>query len=122
MFDVNDFKSINDNFGHAKGDQAIRVIGDILFKSMPDGGMPIRYAGDEFVVLLSNVSQEQVNATIAEINANIAAFNASSAEPFKLSIAIGQARLGLDENVEEFLSNMDAAMYAEKRKYHMEHK
>ena len=122
MFDVNDFKSINDNFGHAKGDQAIRVIGDILFKSMPDGGMPIRYAGDEFVVLLSNVSQEKVNATIAEINANIAAFNASSAEPFKLSIAIGQARLGLDENVEEFLSNMDAAMYEEKRKYHMEHK
>ena len=118
MFDVNDFKSINDNFGHAKGDQAIRVIGDILFKSMPDGGMPIRYAGDEFVVLLSNVSQEQVNATIAEINANVAAFNASGAEPFKLSIAIGQARLGLDEDVEKFLSNMDAAMYEEKRKFH----
>ena len=118
MFDVNDFKSINDNYGHAKGDQAIRVIGDILFKSMPDGGMPIRYAGDEFVVLLSNVSQEQVNATIAEINANIATFNASDDEPFKLSIAVGQARLGLDENVEDFLSNMDAAMYEEKRKFH----
>jgi predicted signal transduction protein with EAL and GGDEF domain len=56
MIDINDLKTINDKFGHSMGDKAISTVGDIIFNSVPDGGMPIRYAGDEFVVLLPGVS------------------------------------------------------------------
>ncbi len=118
MMDINDLKEINDRFGHSKGDCAIRTLGDILFKSVPEGGMPIRYAGDEFVVLMSDITQEQADSAMNEIDRNIQKFNESKAEPFILSAAMGQAKLGSDANVEAFLTQMDENMYIEKRKYH----
>ena len=62
MMDVNDFKCINDNLGHSTGDKAICTLGNILIRSIPDDGMAIRYAGDEFIVLLSGVDTERVLA------------------------------------------------------------
>ena len=49
MIDVNDFKSINDHYGHFQGDNAIRIIGEILTKSLDEHCLAIRYAGDEFI-------------------------------------------------------------------------
>ena len=42
MMDVNDFKHINDSFGHSMGDKAISTMGNILFKSIPDAGIAIQ--------------------------------------------------------------------------------
>ena len=51
--------SINDKFGHNVGNQAICKMGDILFKSIPEQAIAIRYAGDEFIVLLSGVEEKR---------------------------------------------------------------
>ena len=118
MMDVNDFKHINDSFGHSMGDGAIGTMGHILFKSIPDSGIAIRYAGDEFIVLLIGADKESVLATINEINKNISRFNESKAEPFELSVSMGYAEFGIDDNAEAFLKNMDDKMYEEKRRYH----
>lgn len=118
MMDVNDFKFINDSFGHSMGDKAISTMGNILFKSIPDAGIAIRYAGDEFIVLLTDADKSCVLATINEINKNISRFNDSKAEPFELSVSMGYAEFGKDDNAEVFLRNMDDKMYEEKRRYH----
>lgn len=118
MMDVNDFKYINDSFGHSMGDKAISTMGNILFKSIPDAGIAIRYAGDEFIVLLTDANKAFVMATINEINKNISRFNDSKAEPFELSVSMGYAEFGKDDNAEEFLRDMDDKMYEEKRRYH----
>ena len=118
MMDVNDFKYINDSFGHSMGDKAISTMGNILFKSIPDAGIAIRYAGDEFIVLLTGADKACVLATINEINKNISRFNDSKAEPFELSVSMGYAEFGKDDNTEVFLRNMDDKMYEEKRRYH----
>lgn len=118
MMDVNDFKHINDSFGHSMGDKAISTMGNILFKSIPDAGIAIRYAGDEFIVLLTGADKACVLATINEINKNILRFNDSKAEPFELSVSMGYAEFGKDDNTEVFLRNMDDKMYEEKRRYH----
>lgn len=118
MMDVNDFKYINDSFGHSMGDKAISTMGNILFKSIPDAGIAIRYAGDEFIVLLTGADKACVLATINEINKNISRFNDSKAEPFELSVSMGYAEFGKDDNAEVFLRNMDDKMYEEKRRYH----
>lgn len=118
MMDVNDFKYINDSFGHSMGDKAISTMGNILFKSIPDAGIAIRYAGDEFIVLLTDADKVCVLATINEINKNISRFNDSKAEPFELSVSMGYAEFGKDDNAEVFLRNMDDKMYEEKRRYH----
>lgn len=118
MMDVNDFKHINDSFGHSMGDKAISTMGNILFKSIPDAGIAIRYAGDEFIVLLTGADKACVLATINEINKNISRFNDSKAEPFELSVSMGYAEFGKDDNTEVFLRDMDDKMYEEKRRYH----
>lgn len=119
MMDVNGFKYINDNFGHSMGDKAICTLGNILSRSIPDGGMAIRYAGDEFIVLLSGVDTESVLATMDEINHNLSQFNESSTEPFNLSVSMGYAEFGAGDDTEAFLMHMDEKMYEEKRKYHL---
>ena len=119
MMDVNGFKYINDNFGHSMGDKAICTLGNILSRSIPDGGMAIRYAGDEFIVLLSGVDTESVLATMDEINHNLSLFNESRTEPFNLSVSMGYAEFGAGDDTEAFLMHMDEKMYEEKRKYHL---
>ena len=117
MMDVNDFKQINDRYGHSMGDQAIRVMGNILAKSLPDGGIPIRYAGDEFVALLICEDPNAVFETMTEINRRLDVFNRSGAEPFKISVSMGYAKLD-PSDTETFLREMDERMYEEKRRYH----
>ena len=119
MMDINDFKSINDNLGHSVGDHAICTMGNILFKSIPDAGMAIRYAGDEFIVLLLGVDEECMISTMKEINDNLAEFNESGIEPFRLSVSMGCAEFGENDDAESFLTSMDDRMYEEKRKYHL---
>lgn len=118
MMDINNFKHINDNCGHNIGDRAICVMGNILFKSIPDTGMAIRYAGDEFIVLLSDVDKEHVFSTMNEINSNLAKFNKCKEEAFTLSVAMGCTEFGEGDNAETFLMRMDEKMYEEKRKFH----
>lgn len=118
MMDINDFKCINDNLGHSMGDHAICMMGDILFKSVPDEGMAIRYAGDEFIVLLSDVDAKCVLSTMNEINNNLDKFNKCEDEPFTLSVSMGCTEFGEDDNAESFLMRMDEKMYEEKHKYH----
>lgn len=122
MMDVNDFKCINDNLGHSTGDKAICTLGNILIRSIPDAGMAIRYAGDEFIVLLSGVDTERVLATMEEINHNLSRFNESGIEPFRLSVSMGYTEFGTEDDAETFLMHMDEKMYEEKRKYHMRKK
>lgn len=119
MMDVNAFKYINDNFGHSMGDKAICTLGNILFRSIPAAGMAIRYAGDEFIVLLSGVEEESVLATMKEIHNNLSRFNESGIEPFTLSVSMGYAEFGSEDDAEVFLMHMDEKMYEEKRKYHL---
>ncbi len=118
MLDINDFKKINDTFGHSVGDRAISLLGDTLFRSIPDGAKAIRYAGDEFIVLLPGFSEQQAAQAMDDIRAALRAVNEGGGEPFNLNAAMGCARLGPDDNAEAFLRNMDERMYEEKRAYH----
>ena len=122
MIDINDLKTINDKFGHSRGDKAISTVGDIISNSVPDGGIPVRYAGDEFIVLLSGVSQQIADDTLIDIQKNIESFNRLEKVPFVLSASIGMTKLREDDNADTFLTRMDEKMYEEKKKYYREKK
>lgn len=117
MLDVNDFKTVNDTFGHAMGDRAIHETGTILSSALPEGGIAMRMGGDEFIVLLPDATREQAERTRRDILENEAHFNASGEVPFRLSLSLGTARFD-GENIEGFLSDLDQAMYADKKQYH----
>ena len=48
MLDLNGFKQVNDTYGHAEGDEALRIVGKLLLGTVPRGCVAARYAGDEF--------------------------------------------------------------------------
>ena len=119
MMDINDFKSINDRFGHSVGDQAICCMGEILSKSIPNNGVAIRYAGDEFIVLVKNADTDNSNSVMREIHKNLSRFNALGSALFTLSVSMGYADFEANDDAESFLRKMDAKMYEEKRRYHL---
>lgn len=58
MFDIDDFKDINDTFGHDAGDKALRRFADVLRGNLREGDVACRYGGEEFVVILPGVTFE----------------------------------------------------------------
>ena len=119
LMDINDFKCINDHYGHNVGDQVIRLMGHILSSTVPENAIAIRYAGDEFVVLIIDENPNTVIETMHDISKSIDVFNRSGIQPFTLSVSMGQAKLD-PTDTEAFLREMDLRMYEEKRKYHAE--
>lgn len=117
MLDINDFKTINDLYGHATGDRAIQTMGRLLSESLLPTATAIRLGGDEFVVLLSTTNPEECKAQMTAIQEQLDRFNNTKTEPFHLSASMGSASFD-GRSSEDFLSQMDSTMYQVKRDYH----
>ena len=117
LMDINDFKTINDIYGHLKGDQAIIQFGKILQHSIDKDSVAIRMGGDEFVIFAILKSNEEALALKKRIEQNVRQFNTNSTEPFHLSFSIGMAKYS--GNIETFLSSMDDSMYEAKNMHRL---
>ena len=119
MLDVNGFKQINDNYGHAEGDQAIRHIGQLLSDALSGNSTAIRYAGDEFVLLIHTEDEEEVKTLIERIHKAAEAFSRQNRKPYPLSFSVGCVRYDcVSGDREEFLTAMDERMYEAKKAYY----
>ena len=119
MIDMNDFKSINDNYSHTEGDNALVEFADILTNSIKTEGVVIRFAGDEFVVILRRFKSESLDPYIESIRNALNERNNTSKKPYKLSAAIGGDIFDY-KNVSEgdFMKHIDALMYKDKDDYY----
>jgi len=127
MLDLDDFKLINDSFGHSVGDNALVDAARILMKAADRDSEVFRYAGDEFIILVKAPAgnpDELLNRTLA-MEKNIAdcadAFNSSHKASYKLVFSMGHAILGMGISDDEFFRIMDEEMYRDKQK-HKEHR
>lgn len=118
MMDINDFKRINDACGHSAGDRALRNIGNILYNCVPDNAVAIRYAGDEFIVLIHTDDENEAKQLVGRIDNSLREFNLSSNESYTLSVSTGCCRFGTKDRSEDILSAMDAEMYSSKQRYY----
>ena len=119
MLDMNEFKSINDNHGHAAGDDALISASNIISKAVGNLGTVIRYAGDEFVILLNTQDEEMVNNCISDIRTSIDEFNKNAGKAYRLSVSIGQCPMNLNEQtIDEILNKVDRLMYEDKMNYY----
>lgn len=122
MIDLNIFKSINDQFSHAVGDRALAQAAHLVRKAVGDIGMTVRYAGDEFVVVLNTCDQAEVDRTVEAIRREFRVFNESGGEPYKLSASIGQYLfVPGKQSMAQFVAAVDHAMYKDKRRYYEDH-
>lgn len=120
MVDINDFKGINDSYGHNEGDEALRNTAALLKKAAGNKSAVIRYAGDEFVILLHNKKEINPDEFVKKVNAIFDDYNSRSAKPYKISLSIGIS--AFDNNgitsVTDFIEEIDQKMYEKKREYH----
>lgn len=122
MIDLNDFKQINDHYGHEVGDVVLQNTAHILEESIGDLGTAIRYAGDEFILLLNSQMDAVVQMAIGDIKKNMEEFNVKNPIRYSLSASFGYCKLNLTEqSVDEFLNEIDKRMYEDKKAFYATH-
>ncbi len=118
MFDINDFKLINDTYGHAEGDQALVVVANSMRTAARKHAMPMflaRYGGDEFILILHPTEAAQVDAIIRDIREEIRAACAANGAPYTLSIGAGYSQLsGSDDTFQACAQRADENLYLDK--------
>lgn len=119
MIDLNGFKQINDNYGHAEGDLALCIVADLLRKSFSEYGVVTRYAGDEFVIMLNTTDDQLIQKIIKSAKKNFVTENEKSDKPYQLSASMGYAITNLsNETIDDFMNRIDEQMYQDKMKYY----
>ena len=108
MVDVDDFKRINDQYGHRAGDAALKSLASILRKSVRDKDSVFRWGGDEFVVILPDATAENAGIVAERIRSAV-----ESKGLYDLTVSIGIAGI-VDNNVGMALAAADKAMYVAK--------
>ncbi|HZO39177.1 MAG TPA: diguanylate cyclase [Methylomirabilota bacterium] len=115
VLDLDGFKSVNDEFGHAVGDETLRDVGQILMKHSRGINVVSRYGGDEFAVLLVETSKSGARLYADRIRQVVATFPYSHGK--RVTASFGVASLPDDEasTSEELFRAADGALYAAKR-------
>lgn len=122
MLDINDFKKINDRFGHDFGDKALADFAGLLVKSVSRFAPIVRLSGDEFVILVKTADKKEISRVIDRINVGFEEFNNSKKRPYELFASLGYATYIKGQSPEEFLQCFDKDMYREKKRYHSDQK
>jgi diguanylate cyclase (GGDEF)-like protein/PAS domain S-box-containing protein len=117
VFDVNQFKAINDRFGHASGDRALQEVAKTLVGALRAADIVGRWAGDEFLAVAHSVTMEVLRELAARCTAlvNETSFRNDSGGLEGLSISVGCALSKPGDDVESLVARADSRMYQRKR-------
>jgi diguanylate cyclase (GGDEF)-like protein len=115
--DLDNFKQINDNYGHAEGDVALREMARLLIKSFRDTDLLVRHGGDEFSILFSDTDESGAWIAMQHLMEEANAYNLTSGKPWKLAFSWGVIEFNHDDitDLSGWLRAADKRMYAMKR-------
>jgi diguanylate cyclase (GGDEF)-like protein len=112
MVDANRFKEINDTWGHAAGDEALRAIAAGLTANLRPYDLVARWGGDEFAVLLPGLGASGASALVPRLRSAIGELEV--ARPGTVSVSIGSATLREGEDLRAVLARADEDLYRQK--------
>ena len=117
MVDVDNFKQVNDTYGHAAGDEVLRAVAARTRSHLRDIDLLGRYGGDEFVVFLVETELEAARRVGERICQGVAAMPVVIDQgPLNVTISVGVARLAEEgPNVAALVNDADVALYAAKK-------
>jgi diguanylate cyclase (GGDEF)-like protein len=115
MIDIDNFKKINDSYGHTVGDQVLYQLANILQENVRDSDTVGRYGGEEFLVVLPNTRLKPAAEQAARLCKLVREADINIGETIRLTVSIGvsEYRHG-QEDWRKFLSRADMALYAAK--------
>ncbi len=117
LFDLDNFKEVNDRYGHQAGDMVLIKFAEVLRSSIRTSDVPVRYGGEEFVLLFPHTSEEEAVAVAERIRQRFEAvtFNFNG-EKVSLTVSAGVSSCeGGTCTLNELLEQADKAMYRAKR-------
>jgi diguanylate cyclase (GGDEF)-like protein len=119
FFDLDHFKQVNDSHGHQAGSRVLAEVGKLLVGTLRSTDVPVRYGGDEFVVLLPETSKDQAMEAAKRLRREVAEHKFLAPEPYgplKVTASLGVASFPDDaRSPEDLLRKADQAMYLVKQ-------
>lgn len=115
VIDVDDFKRVNDSFGHQAGDRALRFVADLLKGQIRSTDFLARYGGEEFVLILPDTAPEAAAQVAEKLRLRVAEcrFHHRDA-PVPLTVSCGLAAFSTGDDPESVFNRADQAMYTAK--------
>jgi diguanylate cyclase (GGDEF)-like protein len=118
MCDLNDFKKVNDRYGHLMGDYVLAQMGGILKSCVRGSDYVVRYGGDEFLLVLPETDQSGVEIVGQRIRQKVEDWNRESRlENLRISLSLGVYLHVTGQSADQDVAEADARMYAEKQAF-----
>lgn len=116
FLDLNKFKQVNDTFGHDKGDHLLKVFSKVLVETYGRLGFACRVGGDEFVTILLNSSEEEINTTWEKLCERLREESGKLDFAYEITSSYGYAtrKKGEDSSLEALMQLADERMYKHK--------
>jgi diguanylate cyclase (GGDEF)-like protein len=116
FFDLDHFKRVNDNFGHAVGDNVLETVAQLALLDCRDTDACLRYGGEEFVIVLQGVDMTDAVKAARRLCQAVQGYDWARSNPgLRVTISIGVARRRVNEDLGAWIGRADRAMYAAKR-------
>jgi diguanylate cyclase (GGDEF)-like protein len=113
--DLDFFKGVNDRFGHATGDDVMRVLGAVLREACPEGALAARFGGEEFVLILPNTKAQQAFELCEKVRVMIESYDWKQLHPnLVVTISLGLSDSQEASTHERLLSLADLRLYEAK--------
>ncbi len=117
LLDIDDFKQVNDTYGHVAGDNVLRLLAEILQKSIRKSDIAARYGGEEFAILVPHTNLEDTKMTAERLRAEVEkAVIKDKKTDITVTISLGLTMLKQeDEEITDIVIRTDDALYESKR-------
>ncbi|WP_052723742.1 sensor domain-containing diguanylate cyclase [Paenibacillus wulumuqiensis] len=113
ILDIDHFKSVNDTYGHPVGDEVLKMLAGILRSQVRVEDLCFRYGGEEFIILLYEVTEQEVMEIAERIRQTTAVFPTPMGRAITISLGVTLSQGEADET-EQLLKHADAALYQAK--------
>lgn len=114
LFDVDHFKSINDQFGHNVGDVYLKELSELVSNRIRHSDILARWGGEEFIILLPNTSEDNGVKVAESIRKETESFLFSPGQPLTISLGVAELHSS-DKNIDSIVDRADEALYTSKR-------
>ena len=118
LIDIDDFKKINDRYGHLKGDKVLKMVGTVIQDCLRRTDSAYRYGGEEFTVILPGTGIEAAMNVAERIRKRFETqdFSLITNETLNISVSLGASQFKPEEEMEVFVKRTDDALYVAKQK------